>query len=106
MLLTIKDLSAFLNIPPSTLYAWVHQGKIPFYKIHGLIRFRFKAIVRWLKTCSSDDAKPLPRKLGGPDSGDLDTLIARAKAEAYNPRHGETTPMSSLTRKEGEDGAR
>ena len=106
MLLTIKDLSAFLNIPSSTLYAWVHQGKIPFYKIHGLIRFRFKAIVRWLKTFSRGDATPLPRKLGGPDRSDLDRLIARAKAEAYNPGHGETRSKSSLTRKEGENGAR
>ena len=39
MLLTIKDLSAWLNIKPSTLYLWTAQGKIPCQKIHGLIRF-------------------------------------------------------------------
>ena len=106
MLLTIKDLSAFLNIPPSTLYAWVAQGKIPFYKIYGLIRFRLKDIVRWLKTCYREEAKPLLRKLGAIDHGDLDRLIARAKQEAYNPPHGETRPKSGLTREEGDDGAR
>ena len=106
MLLTIKDLSACLNIPRSTLYAWVHQGKIPFYKIHGLIRFRLKAIVRWLKTFYREEAKALPRKLGVTDHGDLDTLIARAKREVYNSSHGETRPKSSLTRREGDDGAR
>ena len=39
ILLTIKDLSARLNIKPSTLYLWATQGKIPCRKIHGLIRF-------------------------------------------------------------------
>lgn len=52
MLLTIKDLSALLQVKPPTLYSWVAQDKIPFYKIHGLIRFRLKAIVRWLKSFS------------------------------------------------------
>ena len=37
MLLTIKDLSARLNIKPSTLYLWAAQGKIPCRKIHGLL---------------------------------------------------------------------
>jgi excisionase family DNA binding protein len=95
--LTIKELSQWLNIKPSTLYAWVAQGKIPFYKIHGLIRFRLKAIVRWLKSFSCGNANPLPRKLGAPDHGDLEGLIARAKREVYNSPHGETRPKSSLT---------
>ena len=37
---------------------------------------------------------------------DLDRLIARAKREAYNSRHGETRPRSSLIGKEEHDGAR
>jgi len=95
--LTVKQLSQWLNIKPPTIYAWVAQGKIPFYKIHGLIRFRLKAIVRWLKSVSSGDAPPLPRKLGASDHGDLEGLIARAKREVYNSPHGETRPKSSLT---------
>ena len=32
----IRQLSAYLNVKPSTLYAWVAQGKIPCRKIHRL----------------------------------------------------------------------
>ena len=39
MLFTMKELSARLNIKPSTLYLWAAHGKIPCRKIHGLIRF-------------------------------------------------------------------
>jgi predicted DNA-binding transcriptional regulator AlpA len=39
MLLTVKDLSAWLNMKPSMLYLWAAQGKIPCRKIHGIIRF-------------------------------------------------------------------
>lgn len=99
--LTIKDLSHWLNIKPSTLYAWVAQNKIPFYKVHGLIRFRLKAIVRWLKSFSHGETQPVILKLGVHDTGDLNTLIARAKEEAYNSSHGETRSKSSLTLKGG-----
>ena len=98
MLLTIKDLSAMLNIKPSTLYLWVAQGKIPCRKIHGLIRFDPDAITAWLHAFESNQARaipPLPRQ----PHRDLDQLIEAAKREVYTPGHGETiTP--SPTRKE------
>ena len=56
MLLTIKDLSAWLNIKPSTLYLWAAQGKIPCQKIHGLIRFDRKK--------SRDGSGPFSREAG------------------------------------------
>ena len=56
MLLTIKDLSARLNIKPSTLYLWATQGKIPCRKIHGLIRFDPDAITAWL--CAFEPGQP------------------------------------------------
>ena len=37
MLLTIKDVSVWLNIKPSTLYLWAGQGKIPCRKIHAIL---------------------------------------------------------------------
>jgi excisionase family DNA binding protein len=45
MLLTVKDLSAWLNMKPSTLYLWAAQGKIPCRKIHGLIRFEREQVL-------------------------------------------------------------
>ncbi|MDP2735778.1 MAG: helix-turn-helix domain-containing protein, partial [bacterium] len=38
-LVTIKELSDFLKVKPSTLYSWVHGGTIPFVKLNGLLRF-------------------------------------------------------------------
>ncbi len=60
MLLTIKDLSAWLNIKPSTLYLWAAEGKIPCRKIHGLIRFEREAIERWLDSFGGKQSKPVP----------------------------------------------
>ncbi len=105
MLLTIKDLAQELRIKPSTLYAWAAQGKIPVVKIHGLIRFQPEAIDAWLQSFRMQEPKPLLMH-SGHAAGSLDALIARAKREVYNSPHGETRPESSLTGKEGEDGAR
>ena len=47
MMLTVKELSDWLKIKPSTLYLWATQGKIPCRRIHSLIRFEQEAIQRW-----------------------------------------------------------
>ncbi len=104
MLLTIKDVSAWLNIKSSTLYLWAAQGKIPCQKIHGLIRFDREKVVRWLDSFEKKPAKSVPIFARG-DHSDVDQLIEAAKREAYTPRHGETISPSP-SRKEEEDGAR
>ena len=105
MFLTIKDLSAWLQIKPSTLYAWVSQGKIPFRRIYGLIRFDREAIERWLHSFPEQVSAPLPCPAEKQSSESLDSIIARVKREAYTSRHGETRPKSSLIGKEEKDGA-
>ncbi|MEP7153524.1 MAG: helix-turn-helix domain-containing protein [Nitrospira sp.] len=102
-MLTIKEVSTWLNIKPSTLYLWASQGKIPCRRIHGLVRFEPEAIQVWLNDFNRDLAKPLPLPVR-PDSRDLDHLIEAVKHEVYTPRHGETI-QSSLIRKEDSDGA-
>lgn len=105
MLLTIKDVSAWLNIKPSTLYLWAAQGKIPCQKIHGLIRFDRDRVTEWLE---SFDRKP-PRIMTSHSRGNhsaLDQLIEAAKRDVYTPRHGETRPTASPHGKESNDGAR
>jgi excisionase family DNA binding protein len=47
-MLTVKELSAWLNIKESTLYLWASQNKIPCRRIHGLVRFEPEAIQAWL----------------------------------------------------------
>ena len=82
MLLTIKDLSAWLNIKPSTLYLWAAQGKIPCRKIHGLIRFDREAIQQWLDTFGSHTPQLPLIDLRTYDQ-DIDAVIARAKRSLY-----------------------
>ena len=83
-MLTIKELSAWLNIKPSTLYLWVSQNKIPCHRIHGLIRFEPEAIQAWLNTFSAPRINP-PR-LTRHDARDVDHLIAAAKSALYTLR--------------------
>ena len=90
MLLTVKDLSAWLNIKPSTLYLWAAQGKIPCRKIHGLIRFDREEIHQWL--ASFAPARSTVGTLSSPPpQTDVERLIAAAKRDVYTPPR-ETRP--------------
>ena len=101
-LMDIKEVSAWLNLKPSTLYLWVSQGKIPALKIHGVIRFERDVIEQWIQAFQTSQdvastgtvpaARPEPilrRRRHGTDN--VDALIARAKAEAYSPSPGDQT---------------
>ena len=105
MLLTIKDVSAWLNIKSSTLYLWAAQGKIPCQKIHGLIRFDREKVIRWLESFDRKPPTYVPASSHA-KATDIDHLIEAAKRDAYTPRHGETRPTASPKGKEGDDGAR
>ena len=102
-MLNVKELSAWLNIKPSTLYLWASENKIPCRRIHGLVRFEPEAIQAWLKGFETNSVKPfsLPTRHY---TRDLDQLIEASKREVYTSRHGETI-QSSLIRKEDSDGA-
>lgn len=48
-LLTVKELAAFLKVPPSRIYAWTHCREIPFIKLSWrCLRFSKKEISVWL----------------------------------------------------------
>jgi len=102
-MLTVKELSAWLNIKPSTLYLWVSENKIPCRRIHGLVRFDPEAIQTWLNSFSST-SNMRPHRLPRYKEGDVDHLIEAAKSEVYT-RHGETITPSPRT-KEEQHGAR
>ncbi len=103
-MLTVKELSAWLNIKPSTLYLWVSENKIPCRRIHGLVRFEPEAIQTWLNSFSSSSPAKPPRA-SRQNAEDVDHLIAAAKHAAYTSRHGETITPSPRT-KEEQHGAR
>ncbi len=101
MLLTIKEVSAWLNIKTSTLYLWAAQGKIPCRRIHGLIRFEREAVQIWLNTCDAVPPPSLPSLRKTSDKS-ADDLVEAAKRALYTAGHGETGPTASLIRKEDE----
>jgi len=90
MLLTIKDVSDWLNIKPSTLYLWAAQGKIPCQKIHGLIRFDPEQIQHWLESFQDKPPVPVP-SFSRNCRTDVDRLIEAAKRDAYTPPRGNQT---------------
>jgi excisionase family DNA binding protein len=101
----IRQLSVYLHVKPSTLYAWAGQGKIPHLKIHGLVRFRRDDIDRWIESFRIH-GKAIPHKTvpRGPRTA-LNELVARAKGEAYNPAPRGNQTRSSPIGKEETDGA-
>src|SRR5687768_15364061 len=114
-LMDIKEVSAWLNLKPSTLYLWVSQGKIPALKIHGVIRFQRDVIEQWIRTFHTSQETPSSQKVPalrrapnprrrrrGIDKAD--TLIERAKRAVYTT-HGEARPIASPFRKEEENGS-
>ncbi len=103
-MLTVKELSAWLNIKSSTLYLWVSENKIPYRRIHGLVRFEAEAIQTWLNSFSPASPKK-PRRSPRQNAEDVDHLIAAAKHAAYTSHHGETITPSPRT-KEEQHGAR
>jgi excisionase family DNA binding protein len=83
-LLTVKDLSAWFQVKSATVYVWVAEGKIPALRLGGLIRFRREDIETWLAACQLEPPNPFRPADRRTRPDDVDTLIARAKAEVYN----------------------
>lgn len=99
-LLNVKEVSAWLQVKPATVYVWVAEGKIPAMRLGGLIRFRREDIETWLAGCELEPPNPLRPVNRRPRSDDVDTLIARAKAEVYNSSHGK--PEQDRATRKGE----
>ena len=87
MLLTIKDVSAWLNIKPSTLYLWAAQDRIPSQRIHGLVRFEREKVTEWLESFERKSPESVPRA-SRVSHHDLDHIIEAAKRAAYTPPRG------------------
>jgi excisionase family DNA binding protein len=104
-LLTVKDVSAWLQMKPATVYVWVAEGKMPALKIQGLIRFRRDDIEAWLKRCQIEQSRPsrsAERRRHGIDH--VDALIAEIKADVYTSSYGKPD-QSRATRKEDSNGS-
>jgi len=45
---TVTDLAKHLSVSPMTIYDWVHQKRVPHFKVGSLLRFRPREIEMWL----------------------------------------------------------
>lgn len=48
-LLTVEEIADYLQVRPSTIYQWTHQGFIPHVKLGNLVRFKQFQIDRWVE---------------------------------------------------------
>jgi excisionase family DNA binding protein len=68
-----------LGIKESTLYAWVHQNKIPYVKLgKRLLRFREEDIIEWLS-----DMEVYPEPYGAPRMRARRPVAGRAARDGY-----------------------
>ncbi len=60
--LAIKDAAEFLSLNPETLYRWVKQGRVPYYRLgtRGVIRFKASDFRDWFE--SKADGLNAPNK--------------------------------------------
>jgi len=79
----VKKVSEFLQIKTSTVYTWVRQGKIPYIKIHALIRFLPEEIEKWVKSFR-EESEDRPIISSSNPATNINTLLERAKKEIYN----------------------
>jgi excisionase family DNA binding protein len=88
---TIKDISKYLKVKESTLYSWVHNGLIPFYKLNGLLRFDMDEIEIWIKASKRISCKT-PIKFEKSANQDIEKIVKKAidsvKGKRYNPSNG------------------
>lgn len=48
-LLDVNQVSELLGVKSKTVYAWVNEGYIPYYKVGRLVRFNLNKVLKWLK---------------------------------------------------------
>jgi excisionase family DNA binding protein len=110
--LNIEELSEYLGIKKSTLYAKVAKRQVPFYKIDRLIRFKKIEIDRWVESLRQEPIgtnKKAREILKGLNSRKTDAnslvkdCIEQVKRNEYNPVRREPDHFKGL-RKEAKDG--
>lgn len=47
-LLTVRECATMLHLSERTLYVWIHQNRLPYYKFGKVVRFKRRDIFRWL----------------------------------------------------------
>jgi excisionase family DNA binding protein len=110
--LTVDELSQYLGIKKSNLYAKVERREIPFYRVGRLILFKKDEIDAFMEKCRVecfDIKKEAERLMKGANRSriDVDKVVKNAiegvNGKGYNPSHGKPDRVRGL-RKEVQDG--
>ncbi|MDX9823280.1 MAG: helix-turn-helix domain-containing protein [Syntrophales bacterium] len=100
-LLTIEELSEYLNIKRKTLYSKLESGEIPHYKIGRLVRFRMGEVDAWLERSRKTD-KGIPGRVRRTirATRNIDRLVQKAidesKRKEYTPNHEKSDQIKGL----------
>ena len=54
-----KEAAAYLGLSLNTIYTWISQNKIPYYKVSRLVKFDINEIDDWLAKRKHDINKHL-----------------------------------------------
>jgi excisionase family DNA binding protein len=101
----IQDISRYLGIKTSTLYAMVGEKKIPHYKVGRLVRFKRSEIDLWMEGNRKEcvDPEKAARKALRPTKKaklDVGRIIRKAidegKREGYTSPHGKPDQVKGL----------
>jgi excisionase family DNA binding protein len=97
-LLNVTEVSDWLQVKQSTLYAWAEQGTIPHVKLGRLLRFDPDEIEAWLQAHRREGTpEPTPPRCRH-STDHVDALIAEAMRVVYTPSQGNQT-RQGLTRR-------
>ncbi len=97
----IDEVSQYLGIKTSTLYAMVGEKKIPHYKVGRLVRFKRSEIELWMEGNRKECVEPekAARKILGPAQKhkiDITRIVRKAvdgvKGRVYTSSCGKTRP--------------
>ena len=56
-ILTVSELSEYLNVHRTTIYRLLREGKLPGFRLGGDWRFRLDAIEQWQRDQMKDNAQ-------------------------------------------------
>jgi PTS system nitrogen regulatory IIA component len=90
MQLTVKDTAGILNVSEKTIYRWIKQEAIPFYRIHEQIRFNRAELLEWA-TSRRIQVSPAIFSEGDPNPSPLPSLSDALKAGGVAYRIGGDT---------------
>ena len=108
---TIGEISEYLKVKPSTLYAMVAEKRIPHFKIGRLVRFKKSEIDLWMEDHRKDSITVNFGKFlkARKPSVSVDRIVRKAIAQVkgidYNPVTGKPDQIKGLNQKGGNNGA-